>query len=266
MYQGKTFLAIIPSRSGSKRLVNKNILDLNGKPLIEWTILESLKSKYLDDILVTSNCNVSLDIAKKHNINTIKRPEELASDTAICFDYIKHAIKNSPQQYDYIVLLQATSPLRTVEHIDSAIELVFEKDAKSVISVSKMTHNPLWSNTLDATASMKDFVSKELANTRSQDLPQYYRLNGAIYISETDSLLKTKDFFQGENSYAYIMSERDGIDIDTELDYEVAKIYHQKLSNLNPDIIQNSGLANTRINKQFLNKVRFFTNKWTNIQ
>jgi CMP-N,N'-diacetyllegionaminic acid synthase len=126
MYKEKSFLAIIPARGGSKRLPNKNILNLAGKPLIEWSIDAALKSKYIDKVVVSSDDENILKIAKD-KCDIIKRPKELATDTASSIDVIKHVLDNLEKKYDYIVLLQPTSPLRNEKHIDEAIEFLYKK-------------------------------------------------------------------------------------------------------------------------------------------
>ena len=118
MHQNKTFLAIIPARGGSKRLPRKNILDLSGRPMISWSIDAGLKSKYIDKVVVSSDDDEILDIAKKFKAETVKRPGELASDIATSNDVVKHALENI-EEHDYIVLLQPTSPLRNCKHIIS---------------------------------------------------------------------------------------------------------------------------------------------------
>jgi len=222
MYKDKTFLAIIPARGGSKRLPRKNILDLNGKPLIAYTIEAGLKSKYLDKVIVSSDDEEILSISKRYGALTIKRPDELATDTATTFDAIKHTINNT-DRYDYIVLLQPTSPLRNEKHIDEAIELLETKNADAVVSVCEMEHSPLWSNALDDSLSMSGFLKDEVLNKRSQDLEKHYRLNGAIYICKTDKLLEEKSFFLKDNIFAYIMDRKSSIDIDEEIDFKIAK-------------------------------------------
>ncbi|MFW3353552.1 cytidylyltransferase domain-containing protein [Aliarcobacter butzleri] len=225
MYKDKTFLAIIPARGGSKRLPRKNVLDLCGKPLIAHTIEAGLKSNYVDKVVVSSDDEEILEISKEFDAETIKRPDELASDTATTFDAIKHTIDNNIDKYDYIVLLQPTSPLRNEKHIDEAIELLEEKKANAIISVCEMEHSPLWSNTLPNNGSMKGFLRDEILNKRSQDLEKYYRLNGAIYICRTDKLLEEKTFILKDEIYAYKMSRKFSIDIDEEIDFKLAKIY-----------------------------------------
>lgn len=218
-----SFLAIILARGGSKRLPRKNILDLCGKPLIAYSIEAGLESKYIDKVVVSSDDEEILQISKKFGAKTIKRPDYLASDTATTFDAIKHTIE-SLEKYKYIVLLQPTSPLRNSKHIDEAIELLEEKNASAVVSVCEMDHSPLWSNTLDDTLSMNNFLKDEVLNKRSQDLEKYYRLNGAIYICKTELLLKEKSFFLKDNIFAYIMEKKHSIDIDDEIDFEIARV------------------------------------------
>lgn len=223
MYKSKTFLAIIPARGGSKRLPRKNVLNLNGKPLIAWSIEAGLNSRYIDKVIVTSDDGEILNISKKYGAVTIKRPDELASDTATTFDAIKHTIDNL-EKYDYIILLQPTSPLRDENHIDESIELLNSKNADAVVSVSEMDHSPLWSNTLDDSLSMKYFLKDEVLNKRSQDLEKYYRLNGAICIYDNDKLLEEKSFFLKDNIFAYKMDRESSIDIDNEIDFKIAEV------------------------------------------
>ncbi len=222
MYKDKSFLAIIPARGGSKRLPRKNMLDLNGKPLIAWSIEAGLDSKYIDKVVVSSDDSEILNISQKFGADTIVRPSELASDTATTYDAIEHAIKSLEKKYDYVVLLQATSPLRTAKHTNEAIVLLGKKDADAVVSVCEMEHSPLWSNTLDDTLSMKGFLRDEVLNKRSQDLETYYRLNGAIYICKTEKLLEEKSFFLKDNIFAYVMDRESSVDIDEEIDFKLA--------------------------------------------
>jgi len=227
MYKDKSFLAIIPARGGSKRLPRKNILDLNGKPLIAYSIEAGLNSSYIDKVVVSSDDDNILKISKEVGADIIKRPDELSTDTATSFDVIKHTIANLAR-YDYIVLLQATSPLRNSKHVDEAIELLGDKNADAIVSVCEMEHSPLWSNTLNDTLSMKGFLKDEVLNKRSQDLEKYYRLNGAIYIVNTDKLLEEESFFLKNNIFAYIMDRKYSIDIDEKIDFDIATVLSQE--------------------------------------
>lgn len=221
MYKNKTFLGIVPARGGSKRLPRKNMLNLCGKPLIAWSIEAGLNSKYIDKVVVSSDDDEILNISLNFGAETIKRPVELASDTATTFDAVKHTIDNF-ENYDYIVLLQPTSPLRNEKHIDEAIELLEEKQADAIVSVCEMDHSPLWSNTLPKDGNMNNFLRDEVLNKRSQDLEKYYRVNGAVYICKTDKLLENKSFFLKDNIFAYIMDRKSSIDIDEEIDFMIA--------------------------------------------
>jgi CMP-N,N'-diacetyllegionaminic acid synthase len=227
MYKDKTFLAIIPARGGSKRLPRKNILDLHGKPLISHSIEAGLNSKYIDKVVVSSDDDEILNISEEFGTEIIKRPDELASDTATTFDAIKHTIENM-KKYDYIILLQPTTPLRNEKHIDEAIEILESKNADAVISVCEMDHSPLWSNTLDESLSMEGFLKDEVLNKRSQDLKKYYRLNGAIYICKTAKLLEEKSFFIKKNIFAYKMDRKASIDIDEDIDFKIAEVLMDK--------------------------------------
>lgn len=231
MFQGKSFLAIIPARGGSKRLPRKNILSVAGKPLITWTIEAGLNSSYIDKVVVTSDDDEILDTAKLLGCEIIKRPKELATDIATSFDAIKHAM-DSLGKYDYIVLLQPTSPLRNKKHVDESIELMGKKKADAVISVAELEHSPLWSNTLPLDGSMNSFIREEMKNSRSQDLEKYYRLNGAIYISQWDRLMNEKTFLLKDNVFAYVMAISSSIDIDEKFDLEVAALTLEKQKSL----------------------------------
>ena len=129
-----------------------------------------------------------------------------------------NVIENFPN-YDYIVLLQPTSPLRTEVHIDEAIELLDIKSADAIVSVCKVEHSSLWSNTLNESLSMKGFLRDYVHNKRSQDLESYYRLNGAIYICNTNTLLRENRILIEDNIYAYKMNRGVSIDIDEKIDF-----------------------------------------------
>lgn len=234
LIDNKKILAIIPARGGSKRLPKKNVLDLNGKPLISWSIEAGLNSKYVDKVIISTDNEEIKEISKKYSsVEIIDRPAEFATDTASTFDALEHAILSLSEQYDYIVLLQATSPLRTTSHIDEAIQILFDKRADAIISVTEMDHSPLWSNTLPEDKSMKAFLGEEVKNKRSQDLESYFRLNGAIYICKIDILLKEKTFFLKDNIFAYVMDKSFSVDIDERLDFKIAELIMKEIEDEN---------------------------------
>ena len=229
MYKGKNILGLIPARGGSKGLPRKNIKPLLGKPLIAWTIEQALASKYLDRVVVSTDDKEIAEISKKYGAEVpFMRPKELAKDNAKGIDVVLHAIdwlkeNDNRKQYDLIILLQPTSPLRTTEDIDKAIELLFLKEAKAIVSVCEVDHHPLWANTLPEDGSMKDFIRREVMNKNRQELPIFYRLNGAIYLAYCDYIKKQKSFF-GEKTFAYIMPRERSVDIDDEIDLKLAEI------------------------------------------
>jgi len=229
MHKGKNILGLIPARGGSKVLPRKNIKPLLGKPLIAWTIEQALVSKYFDRVIVSTDDNEIAKISKKYGAEVpFMRPKELAEDNAKGIDVVLHAIdwlkKNDKRkQYDLIMLLQPTSPLRAIEDIDKAIELLFFKKAKAIVSVCEVDHHPLLANALPEDGCMKDFIRKEIMNKNRQELPVFYRLNGAIYLAYCKYLQRQKSFF-GKNAFAYIMPKSRSIDIDDEIDFKLAEI------------------------------------------
>lgn len=228
MDRKRTFIAIIPARGGSKRLPRKNVLDLGGKPLIAWTIEAVRICPKINEVMVTTDDKEIADVARKYGANVpFIRPAALANDTASSFEAIKHTLEHYKhkleKEFDFVVLLQPTSPLRNVESIMGAIELLEKKNADAVISVCEVDHSPLWTNTLPRDLSLDNFLRNDVKNMRSQDLPLYYRLNGAIYICRTERLLAEKTFFISSNSFAYVMKKEESIDIDDLYDLKMAK-------------------------------------------
>lgn len=219
-------IALIPARGGSKRLPDKNIKLLNGKPLIAWTIIAAKESGLFDEIIVSTDSENIASLAKSFGASVpFIRPQNISNDTATTAEVVRHAVdfiqQAEKKSIDTICLLQPTSPLRTATHIKEAFDLYKEKKAKSVISVCKVEHSLQLCNQLSNTLSMKDFIKLE-NNTRSQEHPVYYRLNGAIYIFDKmhfDDISKIYD----NNSYAYIMNRTSSVDIDEKEDFIFAE-------------------------------------------
>lgn len=226
MYNNKKFLAIITARSGSKGIRDKNIKEMDGRPMIAYTIEAAKKSGIFDTVMVSTNSERYAQISKEYGAEVpFLRPQNLASDTSNSMDVIEHVLLElgkSGHTYDYFMLLQPTSPLRTEADITKAVELLFEKHANCVVSVCEAEHTPIYMNTIDASLSIDDFIPKNAAKRR-QDLPKYYRLNGAIYLCDTGYFLKYKDFYKS-GSYAYIMDRGNSVDIDDEIDFKLAEI------------------------------------------
>ena len=228
MINNKSVLAIIPARIGSKRLPRKNLLNLAGKPLVGWTINAAKNCKYIDRVFVSTDDNEIAEKSKEFGINVpFLRSKVLSTNTtstiAVVLDVLNE-LENKGEFYDYIVLLQPTSPLRTNIHITAAFDQLIKKNQNSIVSVCKAEHNPLWCNTLPNDGSMKSFLRKDLHNKRSQDLPNYYRLNGAIYICDVKRLKTEKTFIFSSKCSAFIMPQENSIDIDSKVDLDYAQI------------------------------------------
>ena len=232
MYKDNTFIAIIPARSGSKGLVDKNIKIMADKHLIGYTIEAAVKSGVFDKIIVSTDSEEYAAISREYGAECpYLRPKQISKDessTADVIEYILQKELESGNNYDYFCLLQPTSPLRDEVNIIEAADLLIDKDAKSVISVCEVEHSPALMNCLPESLNMNNFISVQ-NNKRRQELGKYYRLNGAIYICETQKLLRNKSFFIKENIFAYIMDKKTSVDIDDDIDFLVAK----ELINLN---------------------------------
>lgn len=152
---------------------------------------------------------------------------ELAQDDTPGIEPVIHAIKSLEEKYDYVVLLQPTSPLRTVKDIDACIERCWLEKADSCVSVCKVSESPYWMYTLDKKQRLNPLLKTEGLYVRRQDLPVVFLLNGAVYVASVPFLLRSKSFI-GENTLHYEMPKRRSIDIDKELDLFIAECYLKK--------------------------------------
>lgn len=219
-------IAIIPARSGSKGLRDKNIKELNGKPLIVYSIESAIESGKFDKVFVSTDSREYADIAQKYGADaSFLRSKKNSGDTAGSWDAVREVIdilKTKGEEYDEVMLLQATSPLRTAEDIINAINLLHERKARSVVSLTECDHSPIWCNTLPKDGNMDNFDRAEYKDLPRQSLPTYYRYNGAIYLVTNDELYNTDRMFE-RGCYAYIMPQNRSIDIDTALDFLIAE-------------------------------------------
>lgn len=218
-------IAIIPARSGSKALKDKNIRKLNGIPLIAYSIKCAIESGMFDCVFVSTDSEEYAKIAKEYGADAhFLRSEKNSSDIAGSWDVVREVLTQFEKEgriFDNIMLLQPTSPLRTKEDIQNCFEMMKMKDAEAIVSVTEVEHSPLWCNTLPEDLSMEQFYNEMAINTPRQELPSYYRLNGAIYLIKKEELQKEK-MFRNKN-YAYVMSNEKSIDIDNELDFKLAE-------------------------------------------
>jgi len=231
MEQNK-ILAVIPARGGSKGLPGKNIKKLNGKPLIVYTIEAGLQSKYQMRIIVSTDDEKIAEISRSYGAEVpFLRPEGLAKDKTPTLPVLQHAIRflNTKENYfpDIILLLQPTSPLRKAKHIDEAMDLFFRENPDSVVSLCKVKDSPYSIKKIEKNGIVIPFINTDEEYTRRQDLPELYKLNGAIYLMGVDIIMKENKIL-GDNTKAYIMKEKDSIDVDTEVDFVLAGIIMRK--------------------------------------
>ncbi len=224
-----SIIAIIPARGGSKGVPHKNIKKLGEKPLIAYSIVESLKSEYLDYVFVSTEDSEIANISKKYGAQVINRPPALAEDTSKTVDVVLHAIEYLVQEGIHpqiVILLQPTSPLRNVDDIDTAIKLFLENECDSVISVCEPDHSPFWCFRFDGRY-LQPLLGQEYKNMRRQDLPKVMMPNGAIYISSPESIARFGGFY-ADRMIPYCMPPERSIDIDTALDFTIAEVIINK--------------------------------------
>lgn len=219
-------LAIIPARSGSKGLPDKNIKPLCGKPLIAYSIEAALMSGRFDTIHVSTDSMRYAEISAAYGADIpFLRSEEASSDQATSDSMIREVLngyQKRGKQFDTLCLLQPTSPLRLSTDVDHAYELYRQKQAAAVVAVCKAEHSPLWCNTLPENLSLQDFLHRDTNGQPRQMLSQFYRINGAIYVAQVEKYLETGSFY-GPDSYAYLMPKERSVDIDDLVDFLLAE-------------------------------------------
>lgn len=221
MIHGYSVLALIPARGGSKGIPRKNLQVLGGKPLLEWTIQAALASQHIDRLIISSEDPEILALARSLGCEApFVRPTELAEDTTPGILPVLHALEALPG-FDYVVLLQPTSPLRTVSDIDGCLQFCLAHGAPACVSVTEPDHNPYWMYTLDARDRMHPLLATDATIVRRQELPTVYALNGAVYVAQVDWLREQRSFLTSE-TVAYPMPRERSLDIDTPLDLRIA--------------------------------------------
>lgn len=223
-------LAIIPARSGSKGLKDKNIKLMNGKPLLSYSILAARDSGVFDEIMVSTDSQKYADIAIQYGASVpFLRSVENSSDTAGSWDMVLEVLNNYKalgQEFDTVCLLQPTSPLRTGKDIFDAYKDFQDNDVDAITSVCEVDHSPLWTMTLDEDRMLTEYKKKS-SDVPRQQLAPYYRINGAVYI---------RKIVYGENGaelidikeIAFIMDKRRSIDIDDALDFAIGEYLMQQ--------------------------------------
>lgn len=217
------YLAVIPARSGSKGLKDKNILPLCGIPLSAWTIRAARESGVFDEIHFSTDSERYAGIAREYGAAVpFLRDAELATDSANSWDVIKFVIKKyrtMGREFDAVMLLQPTVPFRNADDIRAAVRMLEEKDAQAIVSVTEPEHSPFWCAELPPDGNMRVYHEKIQYLVGRQGLPTQYILNGAIYLSRVDHLFNASSIYE-HGCYAYKMPYDRSADIDTQEDLD----------------------------------------------
>lgn len=217
-------LALIPARGGSKGVLRKNMRLVGGKPLIGHTIDAAMTSKRISAVYLSSEDTEILEYGRSRGVITVKRPLHYASDTSTASDVLGHFIETLPTDLQaedpIIVYLQPTSPLRTAQHIDLAIDSMLSKGASVLTAVCKMKQTPFKSLTINEKGYLSPLFSESFLNANRQSLKEAFYPNGSIYIFY---LSQFKGRFPSSNSVPYLMTERESLDVDTEEDFDLLR-------------------------------------------
>jgi N-acylneuraminate cytidylyltransferase/CMP-N,N'-diacetyllegionaminic acid synthase len=218
----ETIVAVIPARGGSKGIPQKNLRTILGKPLIAYTIETALQAKTLTRTIVSTDDEHIKAVSQDYGAEVpFMRPHHLATDTATTLSVLQHAITCLAEHQDYladiVVCLQPTSPLRSAEDINAAVNLCLDSGSDSVVSLCQATHHPCWMKKVVNGRVYPLMNEDEQRYTRRQDLPPVYQLNGALYVTRREVLVE-KGRMLGENTLAYIMPQERSIDIDIPTD------------------------------------------------
>ena len=209
-------IALVPARGGSKGLPGKNIIPLLSKPLIAYTIEAAKNSKYISEVILSTDDIEIAEVAVEYGAKSLfMRPHELAKDDSLAIDTYIYTIERLINEFEYtiedFIVLQPTSPLRTIEDIDGAIELFRLKKADSVVSYSENEHPIEWNKYIDEEGRLESIF--ELENNNRQHYKKSYHPNGAVYVFKYD-LIKNRKYYSN-NTYAYVMPNNRSVDIDT---------------------------------------------------
>jgi CMP-N,N'-diacetyllegionaminic acid synthase len=229
MINGKSVLAIVPARGGSKGLPGKNIKEMCGKPLIAWSIEAGLGSTYVDEVMVTTDCDEIALVARQFGASTpFMRPPELASDTATSFDVVKHAIDfyrvSMGREFDYVLLLEPTSPLRDKVDVNNAlVQLLSSPSATAIVGICKTeSQHPAFLVKKDAQGFLVGYENADMKVLRRQDIGEVLFFEGSIYISRVDILMAKKTFYH-ERTIGYEVPKWKSFEIDDMDDFIVVE-------------------------------------------
>lgn len=224
MIQGKRVLAIIPARGGSKGIKNKNIIPLGGKPLISYTIEAAINCDFCDKVIVSTDSEEIAEVAQQFGAEVpFLRPKYLASDESKIIDAVLYSIeklRNDGFEYDILLLLQPTQPLRSKESIMNALNYFLDKKCESLLSVCLVKEHPILIRSISKEGRAINLLDVN-STVRRQDFSEFYKVNGAIYINDISVLNEETSF--NDNEYCFVMSEKESVDIDSIDDLKYAK-------------------------------------------
>lgn len=230
MYKNKKILAVIPARGGSKGIPSKNIFNVGGQPLIKYTIDCVKNSKYLDRAVISTDSMEIKRVAEECGGDVpFMRPTELALDTSKTIDCIVHAVntlKEMREEYDYVMIIQNTVPLRKGWHVDESIEKIVDSNERSLVSVTEVEQHPILMRTLNEDGTLKNLLPMS-STMRRQDFPKFYKVDGAIAIQKIDEEFNL-DTSINDGKLAYVMESKYSIDIDNYIDIKVIEYYLEK--------------------------------------
>lgn len=232
MIEGHTVLGLIPARGGSKGVPRKNLRDVAGKPLIAWTVEAARASRYIDRLILSSDDKAIIDVVGALGCEVpFVRPAELATDEADSMAVVRHAVAALPERYEYLVLLQPTSPMRRAEDINGAVEACISANATACVSVCEAEKSPYWMMELGRDNMVQPLFPPDRIPDRRQDAPRIFALNGAVYVARTDHLANGGTFLASNlpgTTLGYPMPKERSFDIDTELDLEIVNFLLSK--------------------------------------
>jgi CMP-N,N'-diacetyllegionaminic acid synthase len=241
MYKDHVVVCVIPARGGSKGLPGKNIKNFCGKPLIAYTIEQAIQSEYVDRIIVSTEAEEIAQISLEYGAEVpFMRPMDLAGDSIATVDVLLHAInwleEADRYEFDILLLLHTTTPLRSVEDIDKSIDLLVEEKADNVFSVAEAHRNPYF-NMVEINNSGYAGLVKQGNFTTRQEAPMIYDMNASIYVWWKELLKEKKKIFL-DKTKIYVMPKERSIDIDDNIDFKIAEIIMTERKQIMNEVVQ----------------------------
>lgn len=214
-------LGLIPARGGSKGIPRKNLFEVHGRPLLEWTCIAGIESRELSKLAVSTDDEEIASVATRLGVDVLPRPSELAEDHVPMLPVIEHALENSGGA-DVIVLLQPTSPLRRAEHIDDGVVELRDSGADTVVSVMEVPHR-LTPSSLLRLVDGRLLPLEDGGPLRRQDKERLFARNGPAVLATRAQVVRSGELY-GDDTRPYLMSQKDSIDVDTPFDLEIAEL------------------------------------------